>query len=175
MSDLTEFHLRRAVFECPARLRAPLWALVQDMLAVCSCLRRASCAVSADASELFTDSIHVASRAVFDGERVPMEELMIEAANHLTASLAAPGFPQLSFVRRLADPAEMRAATPGGHLAGPGPLPAATVGQRKERNQTAIRLLGAWLHEDAEVESDTWDLLKSDLDRDRLSGRRLWT
>ena len=221
MSDLIEFHLRRAAFECQARLRAPLWALVQDMPAVCSCLldrlgpfdvglndlrvdngegnlgrgnlgfwaldlnvrceirlagidmhchelnrievgqlegltravlgavleaqpgasfsgyevtflmhgapeasdptaflrrftgaepeglgpvtrsaasfhfgpsgRRVSCAVSADVSELFTDSIHVASRAVFDGERVPVEELMIEAANHLTASLASLG------------------------------------------------------------------------------------
>ena len=51
---------------------------------------------------------------------------------------------------------------------------AATIRQRKERNRTAIRLLNAWLHGDAEVESDTRDLLKSELDCGRLSGRRLW-
>ena len=52
--------------------------------------------------------------------------------------------------------------------------PAARVRSRKERNQVAIRLLNTWLLEDAKVESDTWELLKSSLDRDRLSGRRLW-
>ena len=35
--------------------------------------------------------------------------------------------------------------------------------------------IGQELHEDAAVESDTWELLKSELDRDRLSRRRLWT
>ena len=51
---------------------------------------------------------------------------------------------------------------------------AAKVRSRKERNRVAIRLLNTWLHEDAKVETDTWELLKSALDRDRLSGRRLW-
>ena len=55
-----------------------------------------------------------------------------------------------------------------------GAPPAATVRRRKDRNRTAIRLLNAWLHEDVEVESDTWDLLKSELGRDRFSRRRLW-
>ena len=36
--DSIEFHLRRVAFECQARSRAPLWALVQDMPAVCACL-----------------------------------------------------------------------------------------------------------------------------------------
>ena len=219
--DSIEFHLRRVAFECQARSRAPLWALVQDMPAVCACLldrlgpfdvglndlrldngdgnlgrsnlgfwafdlgvrceirlasvdvrchelnqvdvrqldrltqavlgavlegqpgasfseyevtfrmhgapdtlnpatflqrftgsepeglgpvtasgasfhfgpggRRVSCAVSADVSELFTDSIHVGSRAVFDAERVPREELMMEAGDYMKASLAALG------------------------------------------------------------------------------------
>ena len=52
--------------------------------------------------------------------------------------------------------------------------PAARVRSQKERNQVAIRLLNTWLLEDAKVESDTWELLKASLDRDRLSGRRLW-
>ena len=40
---------------------------------------------------------------------------------------------------------------------------------------SAIRLVNTWMYEDAAVESDTWELLKSELDRDRLSRRRLWT
>ena len=114
-------------------------------------------------------------RRAVAGRRVPNAKSAIEDARRSGRRLDASGSPQLSFVRWLAEPAEMRAATPGGNLARPTPLPAATVRQRKERNRTAIRLLSAWLHEDAEVESDTWDLLKSELDRDRLSGRRLWT
>ena len=49
------------------------------------------------------------------------------------------------------------------------------VRKQRERNRSAIRLVNTWLHEDAAVESDTWELLKSELDRDRLSRRRLWT
>ena len=36
--DLIEFRLRDAVFSVQARLRAPLWSLVQDMPTVCSCV-----------------------------------------------------------------------------------------------------------------------------------------
>ena len=36
--DLTEFRLRDAAFSVQARLRAPLWNLVQDMPAICSCV-----------------------------------------------------------------------------------------------------------------------------------------
>jgi hypothetical protein len=45
-----------------------------------------------------------------------------------------------------------------------------------ERNQAAIRLLDAWLREDASApaESDTWKLLKTALDRDRPAGRKLF-
>ena len=57
----------------------------------------------------------------------------------------------------------------------PGPVPATEVRKQRERNESAIRLVNTWLHEDAAVESDTWELLKSELDRDRLSRRRLWT
>lgn len=45
-----------------------------------------------------------------------------------------------------------------------------------ERNQAALRLLDAWLREDASApaESDTWELLKTALDRDRPAGRKLF-
>ena len=36
--DPTEFRLREAAFSVQARLRAPLWNLVQDMPAICSCV-----------------------------------------------------------------------------------------------------------------------------------------
>lgn len=55
------------------------------------------------------------------------------------------------------------------------PLPATEARKQKDRNRPAIRLMDVWLHEDAAVESDTWELLKSELDRDRLSARRFWT
>ena len=57
----------------------------------------------------------------------------------------------------------------------PSPVPATEVREQRERNRSAIRLVNTWLHEDAAVESDTWELLKSELDRDRLSRRRFWT
>ena len=57
----------------------------------------------------------------------------------------------------------------------PSPVPATEVRKRRERNRSAIRLMNTWLYEDAAVESDTWELLKSELDRDRLSRRKLWT
>lgn len=46
--------------------------------------------------------------------------------------------------------------------------------QATERNQAAIRLLTHWLREDTKVESDTWERLKAELDRDRLSDRTLF-
>ena len=57
----------------------------------------------------------------------------------------------------------------------PSPVPATEVRKQRERNRSAIRLVNTWLYEDAAVESDTWELLKSELDRDRLSRRKLWT
>ena len=47
---------------------------------------------------------------------------------------------------------------------------AGEVGKQKEHNQKAVQLLKNWMREDAEAESSTWELLKSELDRDRLSG-----
>ena len=114
-------------------------------------------------------------RRAVAGRPAPAAKSAIEDARRFSRRLGVSGNSALSFARWLAEPAELRAATLGGNLARPDPLPAATVHQRKERNRTAMRLLRSWLHEDAEVESDTWDLLKSELDRDRLSGRRLWT
>ena len=48
------------------------------------------------------------------------------------------------------------------------------IGKQREHNQKAVQLLKNWMREDAEAESGTWELLKSELDRDRLSGRKLW-
>ena len=109
------------------------------------------------------------------GGRGPDAEAVPEDARRSGRRARASDDPRLPLPHRLAEPAELRTATAGGNPPKLGLSPAATVRQRKECNRTAIRLLNAWLHEDAEVESDTWDLLKSDLDRDRLSGRRLWS
>ena len=51
---------------------------------------------------------------------------------------------------------------------------AGEIGKQREHNQKAVQLLKGWIREDAEAESGTWELLKSELDRDRLSGRKLW-
>lgn len=56
----------------------------------------------------------------------------------------------------------------------PNPIPGAATCRQTERNRAAIHLVTAWLREDARIESDTWDSLKSQLDRDRLSGRTLF-
>ena len=45
---------------------------------------------------------------------------------------------------------------------------------QKVRNQKAIELVASWLVADADIETDTWSLLKVELDLDRLSGRGLW-
>ena len=108
------------------------------------------------------------------GGRGPDAELVSEDARRSGRRSRASGDPRLSLPRRPAEPAELRTATASDNPPRPGRSPAATVRHCKERNRTAIRLLNAWLHEDVDVESDTWDLLKSELDRDRLSGRRLW-
>lgn len=76
---------------------------------------------------------------------------------------------------RLNEPMELPALGRDFDARGATDLVAATeVREQKKRNRAAIRLMDAWLHEDASVDSDTWDLLKSELDRDRLSTRRLW-
>ena len=53
-------------------------------------------------------------------------------------------------------------------------MPRTGIRKQSERNRGAVQLMKAWLREDASIESDTWDLLKSQLDRDRLSGRALF-
>lgn len=115
----------------------------------------------------------LASDALADGRGLDAESAP-EDARRSGRRPHASGDPRVHLPRRPAEPAELRTATAGGNPPRLGRSPAATVRHRKERNRTAIRLLNAWLHEDAEVESDTWDLLKSDLDRDRFSGSRLW-
>ena len=52
---------------------------------------RVSCAISADMSSSFTDSIYLATRVVFDGDQLTKEDLMAEAGRYLNASLAALG------------------------------------------------------------------------------------
>ena len=49
------------------------------------------------------------------------------------------------------------------------------IGKQRKHNRKAVQLLQNWMIEDAEAESGAWELLKSELDRDRLSGRKLWT
>ena len=49
------------------------------------------------------------------------------------------------------------------------------IGRQRKHNRKAVQLLKNWMIEDAEAESGAWELLKSELDRDRLSGRKLWT
>lgn len=55
------------------------------------CSRRISCAVLADMSTSFADSIYVQTRALFDGEQLPKEEIGVETGKYLKTSLAALG------------------------------------------------------------------------------------
>ena len=52
---------------------------------------RISCAVSADMSSSFNDSVYLVARVVFDADQLQKEDLMSEAGRHLDASLAALG------------------------------------------------------------------------------------
>ena len=52
--------------------------------------------------------------------------------------------------------------------------PAIEVELQKERNRGAMELVTSWLAADQEIGSDTWSLLKTDLEENRLSGRGLW-
>ena len=52
---------------------------------------RVSCAISADMSSSFADSIYLATRVVFDAGKLREEDLMAEAGRYLKASLAALG------------------------------------------------------------------------------------
>ena len=56
----------------------------------------------------------------------------------------------------------------------PNPTPGTATGEQTERNRAAIELVTTWLQEDARIESDTWDSLKSQLDRDRSPERVLF-
>ena len=74
------------------------------------------------------------------------------------------------------EPVEFRAPHPSDAPYGSRePVSAGEIGKQKEHNQKAVQLLKNWMREDAEAGSGTWELLKSELDRDRLSGRKLWT
>jgi len=61
-------------------------------------------------------------------------------------------------------------------------LPIPSKAAAAERNGAAIRLLDAWLREDTPLiasrrprpESDTWEQLKAELDRDRPAARKLF-
>ena len=53
--------------------------------------RRISCTVLADMSTSFADSIYVQTRALFDGEQLPKEEIGVETGKYLKSSLAALG------------------------------------------------------------------------------------
>ena len=80
------------------------------------------------------------------------------------------------FSHRLRESATLRLAARSSEEVprGPNPIAVAEIHERRKRNRAAVDLLEAWLHEDAEVERDSWSLLKSELDCDRLSSRRLW-
>ena len=68
-------------------------------------------------------------------------------------------------------PVEFRATHPSDAPHGSRePVPAGEIGKQKEHNQKAVQLLKNWMREDAEAGSGTWELLKSELNRDRLSG-----
>ena len=56
----------------------------------------------------------------------------------------------------------------------PNPTPGTATGEQTERNRAAIEIVTTWLREDARIESDTWDSLKSQLNRDRSPERVLF-
>ena len=73
------------------------------------------------------------------------------------------------------EPVEFRATPLSDALRGSrDSVSAGEIDKQREHNQKAVQLLKGWIREDAEAESGTWELLKSELDRDRLSGRKLW-
>lgn len=113
-------------------------------------------------------------QAVASGEELDFRS-KIENARQSGRRLRGSGDPALFLSAWLPEPAGLRGTRRGSdNPRKSDSRPAARVRSRKERNRVAIRLLNTWLHEDAKVESDTWEPLKSALDRDRLSGRRLW-
>ena len=80
------------------------------------------------------------------------------------------------FSHRLRESATLRLETHGSEVPrGPNPIAVAEIHERRKRNRAAVELLESWLYEDAEVERDSWNLLKSELDQDRLSSRKLWS
>ena len=113
-------------------------------------------------------------QAVASGEELDFRS-EIESARKSDRRLRGSGDPELFLSVWPPEPAGLRGTGCGSdNPRRPDSRPTARVRSQKERNRVAIRLLNTWLHEDAKVESDTWELLKSALDRDRLSGRRLW-
>lgn len=50
----------------------------------------------------------------------------------------------------------------------------ATNTAQQQQNQAAIELLKAWREGDEEEQKDTWSYLKTALDEDRLSDRKLF-
>ena len=72
-------------------------------------------------------------------------------------------------------PVEFRAAPLSDAPGGPrNSVSVDEIGKQRERNQKAVQLLKSWMGEDAEAGFVEWEFLKSELDRDRLSGRKRW-
>ena len=112
---------------------------------------------------------------VVHGEKSRLHFELAEAKWSDRLLRGAGGDPAVRYSYRLNEPMEPPISSRDPDVrSAPSPVPAAEVRKQKEQNQSAIRLVNTWLHEDAAVESDTWELLKSELDRDRLSRRRLW-
>ena len=121
-------------------------------------------------------------RGGLDGETLPLSGT--RAPTHLTEAGGAVEIPaprQLEKTPMAAEnesypkPVEFRAAPLSDAPCGPrNSVSADEIGKQRERNQKAVQLLKNWMGEDAEAGFVEWEFLKSELDRDRLSGRKRW-
>ncbi len=125
---------------------------------------------------MMTDRAHAHTMSAMAHERDSVSHSTLAEARRSGRSIRNGDSHQTSrFSHRLRESATLRLETHGSEVPrGPNPIAVAEIHERRKRNRAAVELLETWLYEDAEVERDSWNLLKPELDRDRLSSRRLW-
>lgn len=125
---------------------------------------------------MMTDQVHAHTMSAMAHERDSVWHSTLAEARRSGRTIRNGDSHQASrFSHRLRESATLRLETRGSEIPrGPNPVAVAEIHERRKHNRAAVELLETWLCEDAEVERDSWDLLKSELDCDRLSSRRLW-
>ena len=172
---LTEFRPRRAAFSFTATLREPLWVLAHDLPAICSRVLERLAPFAVGLNDLRVDNaagrlgesnpgfwaldLEVRCEIRLTGVDVQcheMHQVDIRQLDHLIHAVLVAVLESQEGAAFIDYEVTVR------------------MHGMPQDPDAAVDLLEAWLHEDAEVERDSWSLLKSELDRDRLSSRRLW-